>query len=138
MAKNSTWSTAARNAATDAKAALLNSGYLRLYDGTQPAGPGTAISTQTLLAELRFNATAFGSAASGIATANSITSDSDADATGTLTWFRCFKSDGTTAVHDGSAGTSASNLIVATTSIVQHAIVDCSSFTITDAATSAL
>lgn len=137
MAKNATWSTAARNAAANAKAALLNTGYLRFYDGTQPAGPGTAITTQVLLAELRFSATAFASAVNGVATANAITSDSDADATGTVTWYRALASDGTTAVHDGSVGTSSANAIVATTSIVQHAIVDCSAFTITDAASSA-
>ncbi len=125
----------------DAKAVLLNSGYLRIYDSTgtgQPAGPDTAVSTQILLAELRFNATAFGAAVNGVATANAIVSDSDANATGTATWVRCLKSDGTTAVYDGSVGTAAANLILATVSITQHAVIDVTSMTLTDAATSAL
>lgn len=139
MAKNATWANSARSAAADAKAVLLNSGYLRIYDSTgtgQPAGPDTAITTQVKLAELRFGATAFGASVNGVATANAISSDPDAAATGTPTWFRCFKSDGTTAVHDGSVGTASANLILAVATIVQHAVVDCSSMTITDAASS--
>jgi hypothetical protein len=135
MAKNATWSIAARNAAADARAVLLNSGYIRIYDSTgtgQPATPDTAITTQVKLAELRFNATAFPASVNGVATANAIVSDPDAAATGTPTWFRCFKVDGTTAVHDGTIGTSNANLILVVASIVQHAVVDCSSMTITD------
>jgi len=138
MAKNATWSTVARNARNDAVRASFNTGYLRIYSGTQPAGPDTALSGNTLLAELRFNATAFPASSSGVLTANAITSDSSADATGTATFFRCYQSDGTTAIHDGTVGTSAANAIVATTSIVTAAVVDCSAFTITDAAASAL
>jgi hypothetical protein len=122
----------------DAKAVLLNTGYLRIYDGSQPAGPDTAIGAQVLLAELRFNATAFAASVNGVATANAITSDAAANATGTAAWYRALKSDGTTAVHDGTVGTATSNLILATTSIVLNAVVDCSSFVLTDAAASAL
>lgn len=138
MAKNATWSVAARNAKLDAIRASFNTGYLRIYDGTQPAGPDTAVSTQVLLAELRFNATAFPAASGGVLTANAITSDSSANATGTASWFRCLQSDGTTALHDGTVGTASANAIVATTSIVTGAVVDCSAFTITDAPASAL
>lgn len=138
MAKNATWSVAASNLKLDAIKAEFNTGYLRIYDGAQPAGPGTAIGAQVLLAELRFNATAFPAASGGVLTANAITSDASANATGTASWFRCLKSDGTTAIHDGTVGTSNANAIVATTSIVTGAVVDCSAFTITDAPASAL
>lgn len=137
MAKNATWSTAERNAMLNAIKSDFDSGYLRIYDGAQPAGPDTAIVSQVLLAELRFGATAFAAASGGALVANTITSDSDANATGTAAWFRCLKSDGSTALHDGTVGTSSANAIVATTSIVIHAVVDCSAFTITDAAASA-
>lgn len=138
MAKNATWSTALRDARNDAVAADFDDGYLRLYDGAQPAGPGTAITTQNQMAELRFGATAFGASASGVLTANAIASDSDAAGGGNpVAWFRCFASDGTTALHDGTVGTSNANCIVATTTIVPHTIVDVSAFTITDAAASA-
>lgn len=136
MAKNATWSTAVRNAKLNAIKASFDNGYLRIYDGAQPAGPDTAVGAQVLLAELRFGATAFGAAAAGVLTANAITSDSAANATGTAAWFRCLQSDGTTPLHDGTVGTASANAIVATTSIVANAVVDCSSFTITEAAAS--
>lgn len=137
MAKNATWSNVARSLAMDARTPAFNSGYLRMYDGTQPAGPDTAITSQVQLAELRFSATAFPASVNGVATANAITQDSSADATGTATWYRSFKSDGTTAIHDGTIGTAGTNCVIATTSIVAAAVVTCSSFVLTDAASSA-
>lgn len=131
MALNPKISNAAANAEADATCALLNTGYLRIYDGSQPTNADTAVSTQTLLAELRFGATAFGSAASGVATANSITADSSANATGTASWFRALKSDGTTAIFDGSVGTSGADLNIGSTSIASGATVSISSFTYT-------
>ena len=117
MALNPKRSNTAVSAAADAVCPLLNNGYLRLYSGTQPATADTAVTTQTLLAELRWNATAFGAASSGVATANAITADTSADNTGTATWFRALKSDGTTVVFDGSVGTSGADLNLNSTSI---------------------
>jgi hypothetical protein len=131
MATNLKMADAGVNAEANALAALMNSGYIRIYDGTQPATADTAVSTQVLLAELRFGSTAFGSAASGVLTANSITPDSDADATGTATWFRALESDGITPVLDGDVGTSSANLVIATTSIIQHQTVSVDSFVFT-------
>lgn len=132
MALNPKRSNAAVNAAADAVCPLLNNGYLRIYNGTQPATADTAISGQTLLAELRFNATAFGAASAGVATANAITADSSADNTGTASWFRALKSDGTTAVFDGSVGTSAADLTLNSTAISSGAQVSVTSFTYTE------
>ena len=129
MAVNPKRSNAAVNAAADAVCDLLDNGYLRLYDGAQPANADTAVTTQTLLAELRWNATAFGAASNGVAVANSITSDASADATGTATWFRALKSDGTTAVFDGSVGTASADLILNSTAITAGANVSVTSFT---------
>lgn len=129
MAMNTQLADATVNAQADALAALLNNGYLRLYSGTQPASADTALSGNTLLAELRFSATAAPAASGGLITFNAITSDSSADATGTASFFRAFRSDGTTAVMDGSVGTSAANMIIATTSISAGQTVSCSSFT---------
>ena len=128
MATNLKMANAGVNAEADALRALLNSGYLRIYDGAQPATADTAISTQVLLAELTFGVVAFGSASAGVITANAITSDSDANATGTAAWFRCLESDGTTPVLDGDVGTSSANLVLTSTSIVQHATVTVTSF----------
>lgn len=113
----------------DALARLLDNGYLRIYDGTQAANANTAVGAQVLLAELRFNATSAPACVDGLLTFSSITSDSSANASGTASWFRALKSDGTTVVMDGSIGTSAANLIMANTTINQFQTVSCSSFT---------
>jgi hypothetical protein len=113
-------------------AALANNGYLRIYDGTQPTTADTALGAQVLLAELRFSATAFGNAVAGVATANSITADSAANATGTASWFRVLGSDGTSVVYDGSVGTSSADLVLNTVSIVINASVSVTALTLTE------
>jgi hypothetical protein len=105
---------AAANAATDAITALLNGGLLKVYAGTRPATANTAITTQTLLGTATFGNPAFGSASGGIATANAIASGVIA-ASGTASFFRVFKSDGTTAMFDGSVDTVSADLVVDTT-----------------------
>lgn len=119
------------NTEADALSPLFNNGYLRIYNGTQPTNADTAIGAQVLLAELRFNATAAPSASNGVLTFNSITQDSSADNTGTASWFRALKSDGTTVLLDGTVGTSGTDLILASTSIVAGAIVGVTSFVYT-------
>ena len=131
MALNPKLSNVAANAEADAVVDLLDDGYLRIYDGTQPANADTSVSTQVLLAELRFNATAFGAASAGVATANAFTQDSSANATGTATWFRALKSDGTTTMFDGSVGTSGANLNLNSVSIVSGVAVQVTAFTFT-------
>lgn len=119
------------NPQADALSDLADNGYLRIYDGTQPATADTAITTQTLLAELRFNATAAPAASNGVLTFNAITQDSSANNTGTASWFRALASDGSTALFDGAVGTSGSDINIATTAIVAGAIVGVSSFVYT-------
>ena len=131
MALNPKLSIAGANAAANATCALCNSGFFDIYDGTQPTTADTAIGAQVKLAGLTFGATAFGTASSGVATANAIGSDTDADATGTATWFRAYKSDHTTVVFDGSVGTATANLILASVSLVLHMTVGITSFTYT-------
>ena len=119
-----------RNSMLDAiTTAAGASALLRIYDGTRPATGGTAT---TLLAELTCNATFAASASGGVLTLNSITQDSSANATGTATWFRIVKSDGTTHVLDGNVGTSGSDLNLTTVSIVATQPVSVTSFTITE------
>jgi hypothetical protein len=132
MALNPHRTNAVVNTLLDTMTALLNTGYLRIYDGTQPATADTAISSQVLLAELRWNATAFGASSAGVATANAITADSSANATGTASWFRALKSDGTTVVFDGTVGLSGTDCIINTTAIVSGATVSVSAATLTE------
>lgn len=122
------YAVALRNAKLDAITTFVGaSGKLRIYSGTRPA-TGGAITT--LLVELTMNATFAPAASSGVLTANAITSGT-AVATGTATWARLFKSDGTTIALDLGVGTSGQEVTIATTSIVTSATVACSSLVIT-------
>jgi len=129
MAKNTQLANATVNGQADNLATRLNNGYLRIYDGSQPATADTAVSTQTLLAELRFNATAAPTASAGVLTFNALTADSSANATGTAAWYRALSSDGSTVVMDGTVGTTDANLILNSTAIQSGAQVSVTSFT---------
>ena len=99
-------SNAAAKAELDALTALLNpgGGYIEIRTGSQPATVGTAASG-TLLGTLPLSATAFGAATTAspsVATANAITSDTVADASGTAGWFRAYATTGPAAVIDGN------------------------------------
>ena len=104
------------------------SALLRFYDGSRPATGGTAT---TLLAELVCNATFAPAASGGALTLNAIASDTSANATGTATWFRIVKADGTTHVMDGNVGTSGSDLNMSSVSFILGATIAVSSFVIT-------
>ena len=123
------YSVAVRNAMLDALTSYAGaSPLLRLYDGTRPATGGAAT---TLLAELVCNATFAPAASGGTLTLNAIANDAAANATGTATWFRLVKADGTTHVLDGSVGTSGADLNMNTVSIVTGGPVAISSFVVT-------
>jgi hypothetical protein len=115
---------------------LCNSGKLRIYSGAQPADANTAASG-TLLAEFTLNATAFGASScagtapsrAASATANAI-SDVTASATNTAGYFRIVKSDGTTAVIDGTVGTSGCDLNLTDISLTTGETVHVTSLTL--------
>lgn len=113
----------------NAVAAEMATGWIRVYDGTPATDCDTAIGSQVLLSEHRFSSPAFITEVNGLLTADAITSDTDANASGTPTWFRAFKADGTTATYQGTAGTSGTDLIMATSPIVIHGTVDINSHT---------
>jgi len=129
MALNPFLSDAAANASANAATALCNGGSIKIYSGTQPANANAAVSG-TLLVTLPFSATAFGAAAAGVATANAITA-ANAAASGTAAWFRAVKSDGTSAVFDGSVGTSGCDLNLSSVALTSGGNVAVSSFTYT-------
>lgn len=126
MALNPKLGVAYRNAALDQILANANSGFLDIYDGTQPADADTAVTSQVKLAHLPLSATAFQPAASGQATANAIT-NATALATGTASWYRITKANGT-AILDGSVGTSGANLNLNSVAIQINATVSISSY----------
>lgn len=108
-------STTIRNAFGDAITTAAGAApLLRIYNGTRPATAGAAT---TLLAELVCNATFAPSTSGGVLTLNSIANDVSANATGTATWGRLVKSDGTTFVMDFDVGTVGSDCNLNTVSI---------------------
>jgi hypothetical protein len=124
-------SSAIRTTQLGTRCTACNTGYLRFYSGTPPATVDAALSGNTLLAECRFAATAFGTPAAGSATANAITADSDADASGTVSFARSLQSDGTTVVEQFTVGTSGTDIIVPTTTVTQHIQFSVTSLTLT-------
>lgn len=136
MANDVRISTAARNAACDAVVDLIDggsgAGTIKIYDAGsgRPAGPGTAITDQTLLATLTFSDPAFGGASSGTATASSITSDSSADASGTAAWARIEDSAGND-IMDVEVGTSGADINFNTVSFTIGSTIAITSFTVT-------
>lgn len=122
--------TALRNTRLDAITTQAGaSALLRIYDGTRPATGGAAT---TLLAELTCNATFAPAASGGTLTLNAIAQDASANATGTATWARIVKSDGTTHVLDCSVGTSGTDIVLNTVSIVAAAAVSVTSAVFTE------
>lgn len=103
--------TSLRNARLDAvRDDIGNSGLLRFYNGTPPASINAALSGNTLLAECTGNSTLAPAASGGTQTYNAITADSSADASGTCTFARWYRSDGTTAVEQLTVGTSGADI----------------------------
>lgn len=130
MADTTKISNAAAEAQATAFAALLDGGTFDIYDGSQPATVNTAVSTQTKLASLTFSNPAATSVTNGVVTFAAITSDTSADASGTATWFRAKKADGS-AIWDGSVGTSGATLNMNSNVISSGAAVSVTSLTFT-------
>lgn len=106
------------NAQAVAIQSLFNNAKIHIYNGTQPATAATAISGNTLGVILTMNATAFGSPASGLLTANAITNGTATTAI-TPTWARITTNVGTPdtsppvgVLMDCSCGASNANLII--------------------------
>lgn len=110
---------------------------ISIYEASQPTNPDVAVGAQTLGAKLVMSDPAFGAAADGnpggLATADTITDDSSADATITAAWYRVSATnDGATPLDDhmdGSVGTSSANLVLNTVALVSGANVAISSYT---------
>ena len=124
--------TSTRNAMLDLVTTDVGSnGTVRIYSGTPPATVATALSGNTLLANLACSATFAPAASGGVLTINAISNDLSADNTGTASFFRVLRSDGTTAVVQGTVSTSGADLNLNTVSITSGGEVSITSFTLT-------
>lgn len=122
-----THSTAARNAATDAVTALLSTSPRLAFRLTGTVGsPGTVVATLTM------STTGFGASSSGTATANAITSDTNATgnaspvATATLQ-----TSGGTVVIHCAVAASGSDINMTNGLTVAAGDTVSCSSLTYT-------
>lgn len=136
-------STGARNAALDGtlQTAWDTDGRIAIFTGAQPttAEMDGAIppAAQTLLGTLSLSADAFAAASSGAIAANAITSDTNADATGTAAWFIIYKAaDGLTSGASKvrisvTCGQGSGDLSFDSTSIVAGGTIAISALTLT-------
>ena len=90
---------------------------IAFFTGTIPANPDAALSGNTKVAEFTCNATTFavvsGTGNAAVATLNALSdanNQTTAIAGGTVTFWRLFKSNGTTVVAQGTVGTSGADL----------------------------
>ena len=105
---------ALRNARLDAITTFVGSGgKLAIFSGTRPATGGTAT---TELARFPLGTPFAGASSAGVLTANN-PSDVNAAATGTATWARVFKADGTTICIDLGVGTSGQEITMNSVSL---------------------
>lgn len=134
-------SNAAAILANDAIVDSLDTGtgacHLKIYSGTVPTNSDDALGAQVLLADLVMSATAFGNSTDlnpgARATANAITDDSSADATGTATFFRLVRGAATVGTVQGAvtATGGGGQLELNTVSIVAGALVQVTALTAT-------
>lgn len=126
-------STAARNAACNGVVDLLDAGsgagYIQIRDNTQPTNVGDA-DNGNLLGTCPFSDPAFGNAATGVATAGAITSDTSADASGTAGHFRAKDSDNNI-IFDGTCGQGSGDMNFDNNVIVAGGVIAISDMTFT-------
>ena len=122
-----THSTAARNAATDAVTALIGaSGNLVFRLSGSIGSPGAAVATCPL------SATAFGASASGTATANAITSDTNAAGNASAVANASLQTSGATLVIHCAVAASGSDINMTNgLTVAAGDTVSCSSLTYT-------
>ena len=125
------FSATVRNALLDSiETAIGVSAVLKIRSGAAPADVATADSG-TVLATLTLPSDWMNAASGGTKTLLGTWQDASADATGTAGHFRIYASDGTTKHIQGTVGTSATDMIVDSTSFTAGQAFTISTFTLT-------
>jgi hypothetical protein len=128
--------TVPRNAACDGIVDALDGGTppgrIEHRTGAQPANVNDP-SSGVLLGTNLFGNPAFGSAVAGTATANAISNDASADASGTAGYFRGYAGGGadTAALFQGNSATGGADMNWDNNVVVSGGVIAISSFTIT-------
>lgn len=129
-----TLSNAAKSASANAAVDLVDggpgAGKVRIYDGSRPASPNVAVTTQVLLAEVPLVEPAFSAAVNGVKTLDGVPLATTGLAVGTATWFRMVDSNNV-AVIDGSAGTTTQDLVLDSAEVTVGVAVQILSGTVT-------
>jgi len=127
-----------RNAMADNFTASLDAGAqaaIEIWEGTEPAGPSTAITDgvggYNLLAELLMSATSFGAASNGVITAGAIADDTSANKTGTAAFFRMKTASGGTVIAQGTVAASGADMNFNTVAFTAGSTVSITSMTVT-------
>jgi hypothetical protein len=128
------FSTAALNdRAAAITTAVGNAGYLEIWTGAIPANCGTSSSGTKLVSEVL--SSPFAPAPSGGVLSPTLPSQANAVATGTAGYWRVFQSDDATCVIQGTCGTSGTDMILNSTSIVTGGPVEITAWTLTEQGT---
>lgn len=125
------YSVTVRNAKLDAvETAIGASAVLKIRSGTAPANCAAADSGSAL-ATINLPSDWMDAATGGTKSKAGTWTDASADATGTAGHFRLYASDGTTCHAQGTVGTSATDMIVDSTSFTSGQSFTVTAFTLT-------
>jgi hypothetical protein len=126
MPTNTQVSTSVVESQADLLARRLDNGYFNLYDGTQPASSDDAVTTQNLIASLRFSTPSAPSSSNGVLVFSII--EDIASMAGVVSWYRCLESDNTTVVMDGNIGLVDENMVLTTVNVLSGQLINITSF----------
>jgi hypothetical protein len=125
------YSVTVRNAKLDAvETAIGASAVLKIRSGSAPANCAAA-DQGTVLATINLPSDWMDAATGGTKSKAGTWTDASADATGTAGHFRLYASDGTTCHAQGTVGTSATDMIVDSTSFTSGQSFTVTAFTLT-------
>jgi len=125
------YSVTVRNAKLDAvETAIGASAVLKIRSGSAPANCAAA-DQGTVLATINLPSDWMDAATGGTKSKAGTWTDASADATGTAAHFRLYASDGTTCHAQGTVGTSATDMIVDSTSFTSGQSFTVTAFTLT-------
>lgn len=112
------WSESLRNGVLDAiETTIGTSPKVRIYAGSVPADTSAGIGGATLLVEFSLASDWMGNATAGAKTFSGVPLSETAVATGVASFYRIYKSDGSTCMEQGTVASSGGDMDIDNTSI---------------------